>query len=78
MKKTESKISKDKEKKITPKMLIFDVISKHPETMEVFQKYGLHCFGCAFARMEKIEDIAVSHGIDIKKLVGELNTTLEK
>ena len=38
--------------KITKEMSIIDVVQQHPETLEVFQKFGLGCIGCAAARFE--------------------------
>jgi hybrid cluster-associated redox disulfide protein len=52
---------------------ITDVVERHPETVEVFQKYGMHCFGCMAARFENIEQGARAHGIDVPSLVKDLN-----
>lgn len=30
---------------LTGRENITEVVQKHPETVEVFQKYGMHCFG---------------------------------
>jgi hydrid cluster protein-associated redox disulfide domain len=30
---------------ITKDMSITDVVDKYPETAEVFQEFGMHCFG---------------------------------
>ena len=64
--------------KITKDMLIADVVTRHPETIEVFQKHGMGCFGCAMARMESIEDGVLSHGIDVAKLVKDLNKAVKE
>lgn len=63
-----SKISKD--------MGIIDVIQSYPETIEVFQKYGFGCIGCAAARFENLEAGAKVHGIDINKMVEDLNAAI--
>ena len=70
MKKTN--IKKDKEK-ITASMTFHEVMSKYPKTQEVFLKHGMACFGCAFAMQETVEQGAMAHGIDAKKLLEELN-----
>ena len=59
-------------------MTIGEVVSKYPETIEVFMKHGMHCVGCAVAQMENIEQGACAHGIDAKKLVADLNKAAEK
>ncbi len=63
-----SKISKD--------MGIIDVIQSYPETIEVFQKYGFGCIGCAAARFENLEAGAKVHGIDVNKMVEDLNAAI--
>jgi hybrid cluster-associated redox disulfide protein len=30
---------------ITADMTITDVVSKYPATVDVFKRYGMHCFG---------------------------------
>jgi hybrid cluster-associated redox disulfide protein len=64
--------------KITENMNIKEVIDKHPEVISVFQKYNMGCIGCIAASFEKLSDIAVVHGIDVKKLVKDLNEAMEK
>lgn len=64
--------------KITKKSNIMEVVQKHPETMKVFEKYGLHCIGCMAAQFETLEIGAKAHGIDVKKLVEDLNKAVKK
>ena len=64
--------------KITKDMGIIDVLQAYPETIEVFQKYGFGCIGCAAARFENLEAGAKVHGIDIDEMVDEMNKILEK
>ena len=63
--------------KITKEMSIIDVVQQHPETLEVFQKFGLGCIGCAAARFENLEAGAKVHGIDPEVMVQELNNVKE-
>ncbi len=63
--------------KITKEMSIIDVVQQHPETLEVFQKFGLGCIGCAAARFENLEAGAKVHGIDPEVMVQELNNAIE-
>ncbi|HIT54721.1 TPA: DUF1858 domain-containing protein [Candidatus Galligastranaerophilus intestinigallinarum] len=63
--------------KITKEMSIIDVVQQHPETLEVFQKFGLGCIGCAAARFENLEAGAKVHGIDPEVMVQELNNVIE-
>ncbi|MCP4544076.1 MAG: DUF1858 domain-containing protein [Chloroflexi bacterium] len=57
-------------------MPIGDVVEKYPQTVEVFLRHGLMCFGCAVARFENLEQGATAHGIDVEALVKDLNTAV--
>ena len=58
---------------ITREMPIGDVVQNYPQTIEVFLKHGLMCFGCAIARFENIEQGATAHGINVDTLIKDLN-----
>jgi hybrid cluster-associated redox disulfide protein len=62
---------------ITKKMSISEVVSKHPQTVSVFMEHGMSCLGCAAARFENIEQGALAHGIDVEKLLTDLNKTID-
>ncbi|RBP39537.1 DUF1858 domain-containing protein [Garciella nitratireducens] len=64
--------------KITKDMSITDIVNKYPETVDVLQAYGMHCFGCMAARFENIEQGALAHGLDVDKLMEDLNKAIEK
>ena len=59
--------------KITKDMSIGEVVAKYPDVARVFMRFGMHCFGCAVARFENIEQGALAHGIDIDLLLAALN-----
>ena len=63
--------------KITKDMGLIEIIQNYPETMEVFQKFGFGCMGCAAARFENLEAGAKVHGIDPDKMVEELNAVIK-
>lgn len=65
------------EDKITEDMNIREVIEKHPEVVPVFVKYNMSCVGCIAASFEKIKDIAVVHGVDVKTFVKDLNEAIQ-
>lgn len=62
--------------KITKETGLIDIIQQYPETIEVFQKFGFGCMGCAAARFENLEAGAKVHGIDPDKMVEELNAVI--
>jgi hybrid cluster-associated redox disulfide protein len=61
---------------ISKDMPIGDVVQKYPETIEVFLKHGLMCFGCAIARFENVEQGAMAHGISVDSLMTDLNAAV--
>ena len=61
---------------ITEDMPIGDVVQNYPETIEVFLKHGLMCFGCAIARFENVEQGAMAHGINVDALIQDLNAAV--
>ena len=62
---------------ITKEMGIMEVVSQYPETVEVFVNAGMGCLGCAAAHFENIAHGAGAHGIDIDKLIEDLNAAIE-
>ena len=63
------------ENKITKEMTFGEVLTKYPETVKTFFMYGMHCFGCHLAIDETIEQGALAHGVDVDKLMKDLNET---
>ena len=70
--------------KITKDMIVEDVLTKHPETMDVFVKQG-HCFGLlanpvarkSLAKLVTIGQACKLHFIDLEKLIKELNEVVK-
>ncbi|MFW9960818.1 MAG: DUF1858 domain-containing protein [Candidatus Thorarchaeota archaeon] len=59
-------------------MSIAEVVMKWPETAGAFMEAGLHCYGCAAARFETIEQGALAHGIDLDRLIEAINELVEE
>jgi len=64
------------EKKITKEMSFGEVLRKYPQTVKIFFMYGMHCFGCAIAEDETIEQGALAHGVSPDELIEDLNKAL--
>ena len=64
--------------KITKEMILEEVITKYPKTVEVFFKSGLPCVTCQMASGETVEQAAESHGIKLDKLLKDLNSSIKK
>lgn len=58
---------------LTREMTISDIITKHPETIEVFRAFGLDCMECQIADYEEVEHGAGVHNVDIVLLLEALN-----
>ncbi len=58
---------------ITKDTKIMEVIQNYPESVNVFANHGLGCVGCMIANFETLGDGAAAHGIDIDKLLVDLN-----
>ena len=62
--------------KVTKEMNIMEIAQKHPESIEVFHRYGLGCLGCAAARFENLEAGARVHGFDADEMVKDINAAI--
>lgn len=64
--------------KVSKDMNIMDIVQSYPQSIEVFQKYGLGCIGCAAARFENLEAGAKVHGFDPDAMVADINALIEE
>ena len=64
--------------KVTKDMGIMDIVTAHPESLEIFAKFGMGCMGCAADRFENLEAGAKVHGIDHDEMVAAINEIIEK
>jgi hybrid cluster-associated redox disulfide protein len=62
---------------ITKEMKISEVIKKYPKIFPIFLNYGFHCIGCPSALSETIDDAAKVHGVELKKLINDLNKAVK-
>jgi hybrid cluster-associated redox disulfide protein len=63
---------------ITKQMTIGQAIAKHPEIIPILMKSGMHCLGCSMAMQETLEDGLSAHGLDVDKVIEELNKVVRK
>ncbi|MBE7702716.1 MAG: DUF1858 domain-containing protein [Cyanobacteria bacterium SIG28] len=64
--------------KVTKDMGILDIVQQYPQAVEVFQRYGMGCLGCAAARFENLEAGAKVHGFDVDQMVDDINELIEE
>jgi hypothetical protein len=63
--------------KITKNTRALDAIRMSKKIIKVFEDFGLYCPTCKGVGEETIEKIAVNNGLELKKLLKELNSALE-
>lgn len=63
--------------KITKDMKIVEVLQVDRSLAAILMSHGMGCLGCPSASMESLEQAAMVHGIDVEKLLSDLNNHLE-
>ena len=63
--------------KITKDTLIADCLDLNPNAPEILLGAGMHCFGCALAHGETVEEAVAAHGQELDELLAKLNEGLE-
>ena len=58
---------------ITKEMTLEEIIRHYPQTIPVFQKFGLDCQDCQLAAYKSMDHCAEFHDLDIDLLLAELN-----
>ena len=63
--------------KVTPDMIIADILKLDRGTAPILLSIGMHCLGCPSSSGESLEDACAIHGVDVIKVVKDLNDFLE-
>lgn len=58
---------------ITKDMIISEILQAKPGAASILMANGMGCLGCPSSQMESLEQAAEIHGLDIEKLIKELN-----
>jgi len=59
--------------RITKDMTIQEIVARYPETVPVFERYGLGCVACLAGEFENLEAGAILHGVKLETLLKDLN-----
>ncbi|WML35971.1 hydroxylamine reductase [Clostridium sp. OS1-26] len=62
--------------KITSNMLIGEILKLDSKAAQILMNHGMGCVGCPSSQMESLEQAAAVHGINLDKLVEDLNNGL--
>jgi len=58
---------------ITKDTKIGDILKMNEKAAEILTNNGMHCVYCPSAAQETLEQACMVHGMDVNKLVKELN-----
>ncbi len=58
---------------ITKDTVIADIINKNEKAIKILSDYGMGCVGCPSAQMETLEQACEIHGLELDKVLKELN-----
>lgn len=58
---------------ITKDMIIAQILQQNPNAAEILMRNGMGCLGCPSAQSEPLSLAADIHGLDLEKLLQELN-----
>lgn len=63
---------------ITGDMLIEEVVTKYPQTVQVFIKYAIPALVCGDPVWGTVEEVVTENGGDLQLILKELNEVAEK
>lgn len=58
---------------VTRDMLISEILNVRADAARILMANGMGCLGCPSSQMETLEEAANVHGLDVEKLLKELN-----
>lgn len=64
--------------KISETMLLNEILDMDPDVTDIFLRHGLNCLGCPGANNESLKEAAEGHGVNLAKLIEDLNTFFDK
>ncbi len=62
---------------ITKDTIIGDILAVDKGTAPFLLEAGMHCLGCPSAQGETLEEAGAVHGIDVTKIVNNINAYLD-
>jgi hybrid cluster-associated redox disulfide protein len=65
-------------KAITPDLMVADILTEWPETVQIFLAYRMSCIGCYLSPFDSLEDALVVHDLPVEAFVDELNQKIKE
>jgi hybrid cluster-associated redox disulfide protein len=59
-------------------MNIEEIIRKYPQTLKIFDQYGIDCATCQLKEYENLEVGAKVHNIDLTAIIEDLNGEISR
>jgi hybrid cluster-associated redox disulfide protein len=63
--------------KITPDIIIADILNIDRGTAPILLGIGMHCLGCPASSGETLAEACAVHGVDVEQVVKQLNDYLD-
>lgn len=63
---------------ITKDTIIGDILRIAPQAAPIFMGIGMHCLGCPASQAETVAEACAVHGVDVEKLLAEVNRLIAK
>lgn len=67
----------EKTNHVTGDMLIGQIVTEHPESIEALFAVGMHCIGCGASLYESLNDASFVHGLDPKMVLDAVNDRID-
>lgn len=61
----------------TPEMSIQEALKLHPEVKNVLERFDMLCGDCMASPLERIQDGAKTHSVNLEDVLRELNALLK-
>ncbi|WP_296254978.1 DUF1858 domain-containing protein [uncultured Ezakiella sp.] len=58
--------------KVTKDTYLSELIEQKPEAAYILMSYGMACVGCPASLMETVEEASMVHGINLDRLMADL------
>ena len=61
---------------VNGKTLIGEIVTQHPEAVEVLLSIGMHCLGCPASQAESLEEACMVHGFEPSAVAEAINARI--
>ncbi len=58
--------------RLAPSVTVAEILSRRPGAFRVFLRNGMACVGCFLAAFETVGDAADEYGLDVRRLLREI------